>query len=215
MFKEDIQRTIGKFLKENGHKEVYLAKHCIYYIKRYSEKLAFYIRCSDSRCYDGAVCVELFFSGIQAPDDRVVKFNVGIHIDILKIYQNITDEIMGAAGRKVIAIEQSITNAEKFILNEIQEPFFPAKLNEIYNEEILIYNTLNEDSSIREEFSALKEKMIKELKRRRHVQAAELSDTFIDNLPQDYFACKNITLDIERIKDVLSDQLMGQCMLDI
>lgn len=60
MFKEDIERTIGKVLKDNGHKSIPIAKHCIYYIKRYSDKLGFYIRCIDNRHHNGGISIQMF-----------------------------------------------------------------------------------------------------------------------------------------------------------
>ena len=53
MFRDNIKRTIGTVLKANGHKMTELGSGCIYYMKRFSPELAYYIRCSDNRSSQG------------------------------------------------------------------------------------------------------------------------------------------------------------------
>ena len=82
MFKEDIERTIGKGLKDNGYKSIPIGKGCVYYIKRYSDKLGFYIRCTDNRHHNGGITIQMFFTAIQIPDDSITTFYQGLEIQI-------------------------------------------------------------------------------------------------------------------------------------
>ena len=166
MFKQDIERTVGKVLNDNGYREVYLGKRCIYYIKRYSDKLAFYVRCSDNRHHDGGVSVEMIFTAIQLPDDRIVTFEVGVHIEILTVYFDITDELMIAAGKKVVAVESNIGKVSSVILEELKQPYFPKKRNEVFKDILLIYDTINEDICLQEEFNSLKKEVCKCIKKK-------------------------------------------------
>ena len=64
MFKEELSASMGKFLMENEHKMIVAAKDCIYFVKRYSDILAFYIRCKDKRKRGGGIKVDFFFMPI-------------------------------------------------------------------------------------------------------------------------------------------------------
>ena len=68
MFKEELSASMGKFLMENGHKMIVTAKDCIYFVKRYSDILAFYIRCKDKRNRGGGIKVDYFFMPIVIPN---------------------------------------------------------------------------------------------------------------------------------------------------
>lgn len=106
MFKEDLERTIGKILKEEKYNAVHIAKNCTYYMKRYSDKLAFYIRCSDNRHHNGGISVQMFFTAIQVPDDRLITFGVGLNMHIVTVYSDITDEVVIAAGKKLLQLRR-------------------------------------------------------------------------------------------------------------
>lgn len=215
MFKEDIERTIGKVLKDKKHKAVHIAKHCTYYMKRHSDKLAFYIRCSDNRHHNGGISVQMFFTAIQIPDDRLTAFGVGLNIHILTVYSDIIDEIMIAAGEKIVALENNIGNVADTILEEIKKPYFPNKRLEKFNEILLVYDTVNEDISLQEKFASLREQVCKAAKRKKQMEIFQLCSEFVDNLPADYFKNKGINFEISRIKNILAEQLHAQCILDI
>ncbi|MDE7205865.1 MAG: hypothetical protein K2N90_01660 [Lachnospiraceae bacterium] len=215
MFKEDIERTIGKVLKYNGYKLISLGKGCIYYIKRYSNKLGFYIRCTDNRHHNGGITIQMFFTAIQIPDDSITTLYQGLEIHILTIYGDITDEIMIGAGKKVIAIERNIGNMSDIILEEIKSPYFPQERSAIFKEIITIYDMINEDGDWQNEVIALKDKVFKAVKNKRHVEAFQLCSEFIDNLPTDYFQGKIFNMDINAIKNCFSEQLRAQCMFGI
>ena len=124
MFKEDIERTIGRVLKDDNHKMIYLNWDSIYFIKRYSDDLAFYIKCLDSRDRNRGVSIEMFFSPIEIPADNVMSLETKIHIHILTVYGDITDDIFVSAGKKVISIERNVGNLSNMILEEFNEPYF-------------------------------------------------------------------------------------------
>lgn len=65
MFNKDIKRTIGTVLKANKYKlGPSLGEGCVYYIKRYSEKLGFYIGCHDNRVYNGPITIDIILQAL-------------------------------------------------------------------------------------------------------------------------------------------------------
>lgn len=213
MFKDDIKRTIGKVLNKNGYKMITLDSGCVYFIKRYSEQLAFYIRCSDNRKYSGGVHIQLFFSPIQRPDDSITTFGIGIEINVLTVF-NVTDEIMIKAGDKIVAIEKEIGCCSPVVLNELEEPFFVPRCYEFYKNLLLVYNSVAENIEIRESFEQLKENVRKMIKKRKDREAYRLGYNFIENLSKDYFEQRGIVLELSDIKNYFAEQLYSQCILD-
>ncbi len=212
LFKEDIEKTIGKVLKSNGHRSIPISKGCVYYIKRYSDKLGFYIRCSDNRHHNGGITIQMYFTAIQIPDDRISAYYPGLEIHILTIYRDITDEIMIGAGEKVIAIECNIGNMSSTILGEIQSPFLPQKRSQMFKEILTVYDMINEDGDWQDEVILLKDKVCKAVKNKRYAEIFQLCSEFIDNLPMDYFQGKVPDMDLNTIKNNFSEQLRAQCM---
>ena len=235
MFKDDVKRTIGTILKESKHKMIPVSKHSIYFVKRYSDKLAFYINCFDNRAYDGPITVTLYFTGVTMPDDSILNFDLGISISILKMYQvqqsdeafkqfseedsEIADRLMLTAGRKIVDIEAGIDEKmASMILNEIQSPYFSSKRMELYREKVKLYDVLNEDEELREEFALFKESYKKVYKK---AEAFELCSEFVDKLSEGYFEKKGITCkynsyyedNLSYIKNELSQYLYCQCLL--
>lgn len=217
LFKEDIERTIGKVLKNNGYKSIPISKGCIYYIKRYSDKLGFYIRCIDNRHHNGGITIQMYFTAIQIPDDRVTTYSPGLEIHILTIYRDVTDEIMTHAGEKIIAIEHNVGNMSSMILEEIQSPFLPQKWVLIFKDIFSLYDMINEDENWHDEVISLKNKVCKAVKNKRYAEIFKLCSEFIDNLPTDYFQGKvfNRDMDMNTIKNFFSEQLRAQCMFGI
>lgn len=213
MFKDDIKRTIGKVLNKNGYKMITLDSGCVYFIKRYSEQLAFYIRCSDNRKYSGGVHIQLFFSPITIPDDSITTFGIGIEINVLTVF-NVTDEIMIKAGDKIVAMEKEIGCCSPVVLKELEEPFFLSRKYEVYNKILLIYNSVAENIEIRESFEQLKENVRKMIKKRKDREAYRLGYNFIEDLSKDYFEQRGIVLELSDIKNYFAEQLYSQCILD-
>ena len=212
MFKEDIERTIGKVLKDNGHKSIPVSKYCIYYIKRYSDKLGFYIRCSDNRHHNGGISIQMFFTAIQIPDDRIVTYSAGLDIHILTIYRDITDEIFVGAGKKVIAIESNMGNLSDTVLEELESPFLPQKRSQIVRKVLTIYDMISKEWN--DELSALRSKAYKAVKKKRYTEIFQLCSDFIDNLPTDYFQGIVSDMDLHTIKNEFSEQIRAQCLFD-
>lgn len=215
MFKNNIERSIGKVLKDNKHNVIHIAKHCSYFMKRFSDKLAFYVRCSDNRHHNGAIEIRIFFTAIQLPDDGLTSFNAGMDIHILTLYSDITDEIMIAAGEKIVAIENSIGSAADIILAEIEKPYFQSKQLQVFKKTLLIYDTFSKDESLQEKFDSLKSEVCKLVKRKKNVEIYQLCSDFVDSLPTEYLKKKEINLEVNRIKNILAEQLYAQCILDI
>lgn len=93
--KKEMQETIGKVLKENKHKIIPLSPYSIWFVKRYSDKLAFYVNCFDNRDRKGGIKVTLYFTGITIPDDSISTFHLGLKIPIHYI-KNILSEYLDA-----------------------------------------------------------------------------------------------------------------------
>lgn len=216
MFKEDIARSIGQILKANKYKMIVLSKYCVYFIKRYSDELAFYIRCTDNRNHNGGISVEMFFSPIEIPADNILSLKAGIHMHILTVYRDdITDDVMVSAGEKIIAIEKNIGNLSNVILDELEEPYFHNRRISIYKNARVIYNTIKEDVTISQEFEQLKKDVSKMIKGGKTRQAYQLCHDFVDKLSIDYFRNKGIDLEFSDIRSNFSEQLYAQCVLDV
>ena len=217
MFREDIARSMEPVMRSTGHKMIVLDKECIYFIKRYSDKLGFYIRCIDERVRSRGISVELFFRPIDVPDDRMLTFEVGLHIHISTIFRDISDELMASIGKKVILIENNIGNVSTAVLQELEEPYILTKRIPIYKRGIFVYDTVKNDESIQQEFNYLKENVCKMLKAKKNRKAFQLGHDFIQSLPSDYFKNKGIELKFGRIdlESGFAEQVYAQCILDI
>lgn len=217
MFSEDIARSMEPVMKSAGHNMKVYDKECIYFFKRYSDKLGFYIRCIDERGRSRGISVELFFRPIDVPDDRMLTFEVGLHIHIATIYRDISDELMASIGKKVILIENNIGNVSTAVLQELEEPYILTKRIPIYKRGILVYDTVKNDESIQQEFNYLKENVCKMLKAKKNRKAFQLGHDFIQSLPSDYFKNKGIELKFGSadLESEFAMQVYAQCILDI
>lgn len=130
MFKDNIERTIGFVLKEKGHELVEVNAECIFYVKKLSDKLAFHVRCSHDDVYESSVRIILFFTTVDASYEDITKSTVGLQIPIIitgperdfrtVISDIFQDDVMIAAAKKIIAIEESIgVETGKVILEEV------------------------------------------------------------------------------------------------
>lgn len=229
MFNNDIKRTIGKTLKADGYMLAPpLGKGVVYYIKRHSEKLGFYVGCRDSRSLNGPITVYLHFTGLMNPDDSVMNFFSGLHVKILDVYDTeVTDEVMIAAGNKIKVIEKYIGSSYNFVLQELISPCIdsdkrPFGQLAIYREYILIYDTLKNDKNLQEEFVLLQNRCFENYKKMgesaERIERIALCSNFIDRLPKDYFIekgiyeCLNFTKDIENLKYGLSSYIYVQAL---
>ena len=218
MFSEDIARAMEPVMRSAGHNMKVYDKECVYFFKRFSDKLGFYIRCIDERVRRESISVELFFRPIDIPDDRMLTFELGLHIHIATICdEDISDELMASIGKKIIIIENNIGNVSTAVLQELEEPYILTERIPIYKRGILVYDTVKNDESIRQEFNNLKENVCKMLKAKKNRKAFQLGYDFIQSLPSDYFKNKGIelTFDREDLGDDFSEQVYAQCILDI
>lgn len=218
MFNKDIKRTIGKVLVTNGYKlGPALGEGVLYYIKRYSDYLGFYIGCRDNRSSGGgAITVDLHFTGIMSPDDCLMRFYSGIHVSIIELYDyNVTDQLVIAAGKKIQQIEKYISTASEMVLNELKNPIFcsdeyPFRALHMYSEILLVYDTLREDENLKESFTLLKANSHKVYTGEiLNIRILDFCSEFIDELPKDYFINKGIYqyLDYNKNMDHLKEEL--------
>lgn len=215
MFKDDIVRSIGVVLKEDGHKMTDLGRGCIYFMKRYSSDLAFYIRCSDNRNYQGDISLELFFTPVEIPSDSLLTFGIGVHIQVLSVFDDITDGLMAAAGKKIVAIENGIGSLSQTILNELETPYVMTDRIPVYKLQRAVYKLVEGDESIRQEFETLKKDVCKRIRSRRDRQAFQLGRDFANHLSEEYFRSKGMDLGFEVIQHYFCSHVYAQCILDI
>ena len=214
MFKEENARAMEEILKVNKYKMTELRMGCVYFIKRYSDDLAFYIRCTDSRYPGGGIFIEMLFSPIDLPDDSLLSLEAGIYMPILMQYEDITDDIIISAGKKVVEIEKNIGNLPNVIMEELSEPYFPNGRISVYKEKLAVYKTVKEDTEIREEFESLIKNEKRMIRSKKTEQAYQLSHEFIEQLPADYFRSKGIDLELSDIKSRFAEHVYAQCVLD-
>lgn len=221
MFNEDIARSMGPVLKADGYKMILLDRYRVYFIKRYSDKLGFYVVCKDmgNEGYD----IELCFRPIDMPDDRMLDFWPGLQILFSTFYLEKSDESMIIVAKKILTTEKIIgnDNVSAAILQELQEPYelsnsILTRRMEIYQRVLLIYDTINEDERIRHEFYIAMENVKKLIKRKVKRKAFQLGEDFIHNLPEDYFKNKGIDLQLGEvdIEGKFSEYVYAQCVLD-
>lgn len=213
MLKEDIERTIGQVLKADNYKMINPSRESVYFIKRYSDDLAFYVRCSEDRCE--GLKIEMLFLPIDIPDDNLLSLEAGIHVNILTVYWDITDDLIASAGKRAIAIEKNIGDLSNVILNELNEPYFYNRRIADYKEERAIYGIVKEDTAIRQEFNCLKKNVGEMIKIKSMEQVYQLSYDFIEQLSIDYFKNKGIDLELSDIKSKFAAHVYAQCILDV
>ena len=223
MFNEDIARSMGPVLKADGYKMILLDRYRVYFIKRYSDKLGFYVVCKDmgNEGYD----IELCFRPIDMPDDRMLDFWPGLQILFSTFYLEKSDESMIIVAKKLLATEKIIgnDNVSATILQELQEPYelsnsILTRRMGIYQRVLCIYDTIKSDESIQQEFKILMENVCKCLKgkTKNDRKAFQLGKDFINNLPEDYFKNKGIELQFEGVDlgGSFSSYIYAQCVLD-
>lgn len=214
MFKQDIARTIGKVLKDNGYRKIPVYKDCVYFIKRYSQDLAFYVKCLDSRDRNRGISIEIFFYPVEIPADNVMDSPAGLNVKILTVHDDeLSDEILTAAGEKVVAAEKKLGNCADMVMEELKNPYFKNRYWEIHTKILLIYKTLTEDPEIKRQ---IEEFMIKwcTSSQKDKPSSSELVHGIVDNLPDGYFDKFGVDLSIGRIIDKLSMHIRANCELD-
>ena len=212
MFKEELSVSIGKILMENGHKMIVTKKDCVYFIKRYSEMLAFYIRCRDRRRYHRWIEVELFFMPIIIPNDDVFLSQAGICIQVFP-HGNCEGDKKISAGKKIIAIEENMANFSELVLRELEEPFFPNGKLPVNKITFLIYNRIKEDESIRQEFKILEKDVCRLMKSKKTKQAYQQCCDFLKQLPSIYFEGQGVTVNPAVDSRRFAEQIYAQNML--
>lgn len=116
MHKENLEKSIGLLLRENGHELVEQNDDCIFYVKKISDGSFFYVRCSHYDEYKTFVRITLFFTPEEVSYENITNTTMGLKIPIIVTE---SDDVMLAAGRKIIAIEESLgIDAGKVIWEE-------------------------------------------------------------------------------------------------
>lgn len=214
MFKEDMARSIGRVLVSKGHKRSILARDYIMYIKRYSEELAFYIKCFDKRERNQGISIEMIFTTIGTPDDSLFVSGVGIHMQILTVLGDADAGIMIRAGEKIVELEDSLSGFADFVLNELDNAYFQTKRLPIYKRGVLIYKIIKEDGQMKQKLYSLKEEVCKLIKNQKERQAYQRGHDFMKELPDDYFKDKELDHITDMDISTFAEYIYAQCVLD-
>ena len=211
MYKEIIEKNLGSLLFENQYKMAVNQDDNIYFVKRFSEKLAFYVRCNvNSR---NSLNIDFYFTAIQVPDDSVYSTNIGVNIYI-GFMAGDNEEKIRIAGKRILEIEKNIGGLEELVLSELEKPFFVLEANKEYYARTLVYSTVKNDENLSKEFALLKEKSINAVQRSEKDELLKLSSQFVDKLETGYFESRNIQYGIDEIKKYLAEQMYAECVLD-
>ena len=198
-----------------------LGRGCIYYMKRFSPELAYYILCSDNRSSQGDISFELFFTVVDVPCDVFLTFGVGLHVKILSIYEGVaydlmsTNEIITNAGEKIIGIENSIGGLAPVILDELEKPYYMNKKIPHYRLEREIYRQVEGDERVRSEFDTLKKEMCRIIKHGGNRKPRQLVMDFSAGLSDACFKGRGIDLEFSEIQEMFYQHLYAECILDM
>lgn len=214
MFKQDIARTIWKVLKAEKFKMISYGKYEVYFFKRYSEELAFYVFCHDNRGLNKGIRIYIYFVPIQIPDGAITRLPAGITLRIAEVYDSeVSDEVMIAVGKKIVATVKGLEGFAGMVLKELETPYFPNDRWSFFQKILLVYNTINEDPNLKEEVEAIKSHGCKVVKKK-STEIYAMCSELVDKLPQDYFAKVGVDWETGKIKDQLWRHFEAQCLLD-
>ena len=213
MFKEELSASMGKFLMENEHKMIVAAKDCIYFVKRYSDILAFYIRCKDKRNRGGGIKVDFFFMPIVIPNDDVFLSGAGVCIKVFPEGGICEGDVMLSAGRKIVALEGSMDKFSDIILRELENPFFPNGKLPVNTITFIIYNKIREDKNMQQEFGVLKKDVCKLMKGKKTKEAYQQCHDFMKRLPSVYFESNGISINPNIDGKRFAEQIYAQHIL--
>lgn len=210
MFEAEIEKYLGGELFPNNYKIVVSDENNTFFVKRYSDKLAIYIRCVVER---DIMDVELYFTAVQVPDKRIADTNTGINIYIA--FCNSREETLRSAGRRALAVANNIGTFEEIVLGEMEKPFFTLKANHDYYANTRVYNTIANDADLQEELAMLKEKVCKMIREKENqIKIKGLCSDFLNQLPADYFESKGVDFTTKEIKRCFAQQVYAECILD-
>lgn len=199
MYNENnIDGIITVILSSKGyHKVPILQEGTNCYLKRYSDKLGYYVLCY----YDKkGISIHFCFTGIMMPDINLMDFYAGIHLEILEMYNKTTEEPIIVAVEKIKAIEPYLETASEIILQELMNPILPIEKLFLYRDTIIAYDILKNDENLQEKFALLEKELYKVCKKRSISKKHQtICSSFIDWLPKDYFAEKGF-LNIEELR---------------
>ena len=215
MFEQDIKRSIGNILKKDGYRLSILSKDCVYFTKRYSDELAFYIRCFDSRSNNNGILVNLYFVPIQRADDSIESLPVGIKINVANIkYTEFIDEVMVAIGKKIIDISKKLVVYEFMIIDELKNPRFVNLKWERYTMIKNIYENLNNNSEYKSVIVNFKNEWINSKVKKNRPSGIEMFYKILEMSSTEYLKEIGVYDVNDNIISGLAGYLKAQCELD-
>jgi hypothetical protein len=199
MYNENnIDGIITVILSSKGyHKVPILQEGTNCYLKRYSDKLGYYVLCH----YDKkGISIHFYFTGIMMPDINLMDFYAGIHLEILEMYNNTTEEPIIVAVEKIKAIEPYLETASEIILQELMNPILPIEKLFLYRDTIIAYDILKNDENLQQKFALLEKELYKVCKKKLISKKEQIiCNSLMDQFPQNYFAEKGF-LNIEELR---------------
>ncbi|MFM9331340.1 hypothetical protein [Paenibacillus mesotrionivorans] len=216
-FCTDVQETLGVEVEKGGFKitprRISKDGYCIY-VKRRSEHVAYYIRCTDNRSKGGNVTVDLYISPIEFPSDRLDLIHVGVKFEIYSQYE-VNDEVMIAAGRRVLAIIEQSGQLADWIEQQLDVPFIETGRTPYYLYSRRMYEKICRTPEVSASFHALQALARKCVKGRLSLERLNAACTqFSIELGEDFFAEFHPTIDEERKGYELANRLYGEAVFE-
>lgn len=214
-FKQEINKGIGKVLLNSGHKLRIITKEVLYFSKRFSDDLAFYICCADSRKLNQGIEVMFYFTPVHQADDTIDRLGVGIKINL----GNIMDEdIIPKAteyGNKILSIERNIGCYEDMILNEMKNPFVKSKRLEIYmTHDYKYYNCFKNCDEMKEKWKILHNNVVEDIRNNKFKKTEQLCKEFINSFDRDFLISKGFDVTDKFFDLYFFSVVCAQCELD-
>ncbi len=211
--KNIIENSVGTLLLENNYKIIDINEEAIYYIKRFSEELALYIRCPYSGIPESGYEMSLFFSVINNCVD-IREIGVGIEFSAGYIVENDVEPNI-KYGQKLLAIEKQIGSFEKMILDEMHSSSYKTEWFDYYmKHDYLYYNSLKNCGDIKTEWEKLHKDVIKDIQNNEAKNVDKICADFLDGFDVAFYEKNAIDISEKCFRQDFSRQVYAQCMLD-
>ncbi|MNP39753.1 hypothetical protein D3C76_1333410 [compost metagenome] len=176
--------------------------------------MAYYIKCTDNRNQGGNVTVVLWISPIEFPDDRLELINVGVKFEIYSEYE-VNDEVMMAAGRRVLAIIERSTELADWVEQQLDVPFIENRRTPFYLYSRRMYEKICRTPETAASFNVLKMLAHKCVKGRLSMDhLREACTQFTIELGEDFFAEFHPAIDENRKGKELASRLYAEAVFE-
>lgn len=190
-FSKAMEETLGVTVAAAGFKVtpplISEGDYCVF-VKRYNEKIALYIKCTDNRAQGGDVVIALWIAPVEFPDDRIEVLNIGFKIVVYSDYE-VSDENIYSVGQKLVELSSNITSLALSVERDMSNPFIVNKRTKFYFYSREMYDKLCAAEEYSEAFEELRSVTRKCIENKTSFDKLKVQCTsFIDKLGEDYFS---------------------------